>query len=143
MAQEEAFAEADKTYKTRTLVRLPRRSLLYVGLSFACTLLRVFFVFLPFFVFFLGAGFWNFRGPGAVKQEKTSRNTETNSKINFIFGGFPCVKTVLARGAFRFRYYFQPLSGAPSPKSHGGALVLVKRGGPNERERERSDRRSD
>ena len=27
-----------------------------------------------------------FRGPGAVKQEKTSRNAETNSKINFIFG---------------------------------------------------------
>ena len=34
-----------------------------------------------FFVFFLV-----FRGPGAVKQENTSRNTETNSKINFIFG---------------------------------------------------------
>ena len=27
-----------------------------------------------------------FRAPGAVKQEKTSRNTETNSKINFMFG---------------------------------------------------------
>ena len=29
-----------------------------------------------------------FEAPGAVKQEKTYRNTETNSKINFIFGAF-------------------------------------------------------
>ena len=35
------------------------------------------------FLFFLSF-FCVFRGPGAVKQKKTSRNTETNSKINFI-----------------------------------------------------------
>ena len=37
------------------------------------------------FLFFV---FGVFRAPGAVKQEKTSQDTETNSKINFIFG-FP------------------------------------------------------
>ena len=43
-----------------------------------------FFVFFGLFGFFFV--FWGFRGPRAVKQEKTSQNTETNSKINFIFG---------------------------------------------------------
>ncbi len=37
-----------------------------------------------------------FRGPGAVKQEKTSQNVEMKSKINFIFG---------ARKIIFFGYY--------------------------------------
>ena len=54
-------------------------SSIFIG---SCTL------FCPFLFFFLQKKtfFYVFRGPGAVKQETTSRNTETNSKINFIFG---------------------------------------------------------
>ena len=44
------------------------------------------FCFFCFFGIFCCCFFCVFRGPGAVKQEQTSQNTETNSKINFIFG---------------------------------------------------------
>ena len=53
-----------------------------MSLLFLLKGVRLCFVVVVFFVCF----FWVFRGPGAVKQEKTSRNTETNSKMNFIFG---------------------------------------------------------
>ena len=54
----------------------------------ACVFFYFGFFFVFFFVFFLF--FFVVRGPGAVKEEKTSRNTETNSKINFIFGVLSC-----------------------------------------------------
>ena len=64
---------------------------------FECLFTRFFVCFCPFLGFFCFLGFyaffcifcffgvflmffWVFRGPGAVKQEKTNRNTETNSK---------------------------------------------------------------
>ena len=48
-----------------------------------------------FFWVFFCCFFLVFRGPGAVKQEKASRNTETNSKINFIFGAGQNAKVIL------------------------------------------------
>ena len=53
-----------------------------------CTLFtRFFYICCPFWVFVCKKKpfFCVCRGPGAVKEENTSRNTETNSKINFIF----------------------------------------------------------
>ena len=52
-----------------------------LGRDFQVPFLKKGRVFLCFF-------FCVFRGPGAVKQEKTSRNTETNSKMKFIFEDF-------------------------------------------------------